>query len=197
MPRLILASASPRRKELLRRAGYEFEVCPSSADETLPAGCGAEEAVRMLALRKAQFVAAQVPGAVVLGCDTVVAIDDEILGKPKNENEAAAMLRCLSGRTHTVYSGVCITDGRRIELFCTATRVEFFALSDETILSYIATGEPFDKAGAYGIQGFGGVLVRRFDGDYYNVVGLPLAQCARVLASFDVFGQVKVDAAGS
>ena len=191
MRRLILASASPRRKELLTRAGYRFDVCPSDADETLPAGCGAKEAVECLARRKALSVAAQFPGAVVLGCDTVVAIDDEILGKPQNADAAAAMLRRLSGRVHTVYSGVCITDGVREDCFCAATAVEFFPLSDATIASYLATGEPFDKAGAYGIQGFGGVLVRRFDGDYCNVVGLPLAQCARALARFDVFGTVK------
>ncbi|MBQ5968601.1 MAG: septum formation inhibitor Maf [Clostridia bacterium] len=192
MRRLILASASPRRKELLNRAGYRFDVCPSDADETLPVGCGAKEAVALLAQKKAASVAARFPGAVVLGCDTVVALDNVILGKPQNEADAAAMLRRLSGRVHTVWSGVCITDGARTETFCEATAVEFFPLSDETVASYLATGEPFDKAGAYGIQGFGGVLVRRFDGDYCNVVGLPLAQCARVLASFDVFGTVKI-----
>ena len=137
-------------------------------------------------------MAANRPGAVVLGCDTVVAIDGVILGKPQDEGEAKQMLRHLSGNTHTVYSGVCITDGTKETVFAVATDVTFYALSDRTIDAYVATGEPMDKAGAYGIQGLGCVLVREISGDYSNVVGLPLSESARALAAFGVHGMVTV-----
>ena len=192
MPQLILASASPRRKELLEKAGYTFEIIVSDADETLPDGITPEEAVRLNARRKAQAVSDLHPGAVVLGCDTVVAIDGAILGKPTDEADAQAMLHRLSGNTHTVYSGVCITDGTSTEVFAVATDVTFYPLSDATIDAYVATKEPMDKAGAYGIQGFGGVLVKEIRGDYSNVVGLPLSESARVLAQFGVQGRVTV-----
>ncbi len=192
MARFILASASPRRKQLLERAGYAFEIVVSDADESLPAGITPEKAVRLNAARKAQAVAETNPGAVVLGCDTVVAIDGEILGKPQDEAEAKAMLRRLSGNTHTVYSGVCITDGETETVFAVATDVTFYALSDRTIDAYAATKEPMDKAGAYGIQGLGCVLVKEISGDYSNVVGLPLSESARALAAFGVYGTVTV-----
>ena len=192
MARFILASASPRRRELLERAGYTFEILVSDVDESLPAGITPEEAVRLNAARKAQAVAANRPGAVVLGCDTVVAIDGAILGKPQDEGEAKQMLRHLSGNTHTVYSGVCITDGTKETVFAVATDVTFYALSDRTIDAYVATGEPMDKAGAYGIQGLGCGLVREISGDYSNVVGLPLSESARALAAFGVHGMVTV-----
>ncbi len=192
MTRFILASASPRRKQLLEQAGYAFEIVVSDADESLPAGITPEKAVRRNAARKAQAVAATNPGAVVLGCDTVVAIDGEILGKPQDEAEAKAMLRRLSGNTHTVYSGVCITNGETETVFAVATEVTFYALSDRTIDAYAATKEPMDKAGAYGIQGLGCVLVKEISGDYSNVVGLPLSESARALAAFGVYGTVTV-----
>ena len=192
MARFILASASPRRKELLQKAGYTFEIVVSDADESLPAGITPEKAVQLNAARKAQAVAETNPGAVVLGCDTVVAIDGEILGKPQDEAEAKAMLRRLSGNTHTVYSGVCITDGETQTVFAVATDVTFYALSDRTIDAYAATKEPMDKAGAYGIQGLGCVLVKEISGDYSNVVGLPLSESARALAAFGVYGTVTV-----
>lgn len=192
MARFILASASPRRKQLLEQAGYAFEIVVSDADESLPAGITPEKAVRRNAARKAQAVAETNPGAVVLGCDTVVAIDGEILGKPQDEAEAKAMLRRLSGNTHTVYSGVCITDGETETVFAVATDVTFYALSDRTIDAYAATKEPMDKAGAYGIQGLGCVLVKEISGDYSNVVGLPLSESARALAAFGVYGTVTV-----
>ena len=192
MARFILASASPRRKQLLKQAGYAFEIVVSDADESLPAGITPEKAVRRNAARKAQAVAETNPGAVVLGCDTMVAIDGEILGKPQDEAEAKAMLRRLSGNTHTVYSGVCITDGETETVFAVATDVTFYALSDRTIDAYAATKEPMDKAGAYGIQGLGCVLVKEISGDYSNVVGLPLSESARALAAFGVYGTVTV-----
>ncbi len=192
MARFILASASPRRKELLQKAGYTFEIVVSDADESLPAGITPEKAVQLNAARKAQAVAETNPGAVVLGCDTVVAIDGEILGKPGDEAEAKRMLRRLSGNTHTVYSGVCITDGKKETVFAVATDVTFYALSARTIDAYVATKEPMDKAGAYGIQGLGCVLVKEISGDYSNVVGLPLSESARALAAFGVNGTVTV-----
>ena len=192
MARFILASASPRRKELLQKAGYTFEIVVSDADESLPAGITPEKAVQLNAARKAQAVAETNPGAVVLGCDTVVAIDGEILGKPGDEAEAKRMLRRLSGNTHTVYSGVCITDGKKETVFAVATDVTFYSLSARTIDAYVATKEPMDKAGAYGIQGLGCVLVREIAGDYSNVVGLPLSESARALAAFGVHGTVTV-----
>lgn len=146
----------------------------------------------MLAERKAEYVAKENAGAVVLGCDTVVSLDGKILGKPKDEREAAEMLTSLSGRTHTVYSGVCITDGEQTESFVSAAQVEFYPLSKETVRSYIKTGEPFDKAGAYGIQGLGAVLVKKLDGDYFTVMGLPLAESARTLKLFGIAGAVEI-----
>ena len=191
-PRFILASQSPRRKELLERAGYRFDIIVSEVDETIPDGVSPDEAVLLLSRRKAEAVSAQHPGAVVLGCDTVVALDGQILGKPVDAADAKAMLSALSGNTHTVFSGVCVTDGARTEAFYTATDVAFYPLEEETIDSYVATGEPMDKAGAYGIQGLGCVLVEGIHGDYSNVVGLPLAESARVLASFGVKGTINV-----
>ncbi len=191
MKRFIAASNSPRRRELLTLAGYRFEVVPSDADETLENSTNAEAAVHELAKRKALFVSEKNKGAVVLGCDTVVALDGTILGKPESDEEAFAMLKSLSGREHEVYTGVYITDGEKSESFVSCTKVEFYPLSDETIRSYIATNEPRDKAGAYGIQGLGSMLVKRIDGDYFTVMGLPLNECARTLALFGIKGKIE------
>ena len=196
MSRFVLASNSPRRRELLSVTGYDFEVFPSGADETLPDGIDPESATRTLAERKCLDVLSANEDAVVLGCDTVVALDGMILGKPKDEEDAFRMLSTLSGRTHTVFSGVCIASAERKSLFCERTNVTFFELSEETIRSYIKTGEPMDKAGAYGIQAFGSTLVRRIDGDYFNVVGLPLAKSQRILASFGINGTISLPADG-
>lgn len=192
MKRFIVASNSPRRRELLSLAGYRFEVIPSDADETLESGIDAGEAVKELSKRKALFVSKMNKGAVVLGCDTVVALGGKILGKPKDESEAFSMLKSLSGREHEVFTGVYITDGEKSEGFLSCTKVEFYPLSDETIRSYIATKEPMDKAGAYGIQGLGSVLVKKINGDYFTVMGLPVNECARVLSKFGIKGTVEV-----
>lgn len=192
MKRFIVASNSPRRRELLLLAGYQFEVIPSDADETLESGIDAGEAVKELSKRKALFVSRKNKGAVVLGCDTVVALGGKILGKPKDESEAFSMLKSLSGREHEVFTGVYITDGEKSEGFLSCTKVEFYPLSDETIRSYIATKEPMDKAGAYGIQGLGSVLVKKINGDYFTVMGLPVNECARVLSKFGIKGTVEV-----
>lgn len=190
MKRFIVASASPRRKELLSLLGYDFEVIPSDADETLPNDISAQRAVEELSRRKAQSVFKENTDAVVLGCDTVVCLDGKILGKPQSREEAEEMLWTLSGKTHQVFSGVTIMDKTKSETFVSVSDVEFFELSQEAISSYVSTGEPMDKAGAYGIQGMGGVLVKKISGDYYTIVGLPLAESAKVLADFGIRGKI-------
>ncbi len=177
---LILASQSPRRRELMKYITDEFTVKVSDVDETLPSGITPSEAVLYLSRIKAEPFKNE--NDTVIGADTVVAIDSEILGKPANKGDAADMLRKLSGRTHSVFTGVTvIKDGKTHSFFC-ETKVKFFKLSEEEICKYIATGEPLDKAGAYGIQGYGSLLVERIDGDYFNVVGLPVSRLNRLLS---------------
>ena len=192
MSRFVLASASPRRKEILESAGYTFEVIVSDADENITEALSPEKTVEELAERKAVAVLGNNEDAVVFGCDTVVAIDGKILGKPKDDEDAFNMLSMLSGKVHTVSTGVCICSKDKTEVFSNTTEVEFYELSDETIRSYIASGECGDKAGAYGIQGFGRVLVKEIKGDYFSVMGLPVAESARVLSGFGIFGKVIV-----
>lgn len=171
---VILASQSPRRQELLRFLCSTFEIRVSDVDETISQGVSPADAVELLARRKAEAVARDFADALVIGADTVVAIDGLILGKPCGSEEAAAMLRRLSGRTHQVYTGVCLCRGEKRDVFHCCTDVEFSPLTEEEIGWYLATGEPFDKAGAYGIQGFGARFIRRIAGDFYNVMGLPV-----------------------
>ena len=183
--KLILASGSPRRSEILKNAGYEFSVKPSSADESLPDGILPEDAVKLLSERKAD--AAKIGlDEVVLSADTVVSLENSILGKPRDSAEAFAMLKSLSGRTHSVYTGVTIKSADKKCVFAVKTDVVFYPLSDDEINAYIATKEPFDKAGAYGIQGRAAVFAEKIDGDYYSVVGLPLSKCARTLREFGI-----------
>ncbi len=184
MKKIILASASPRRRELLTTAGVEFEVLVSEADETVPEGTAPKDAAMMTAEKKALAVAEKCTECVVIGADTIVVIDDKILGKPKDEADAKEMLRTLSGREHEVITGVCITDGEKTEKFAQVSKVRFYELTDEEIASYVATNEPNDKAGSYGIQGKGCVLVEGIEGDYFNIVGLPVAATVRVLRRF-------------
>lgn len=178
--KLILASNSPRRAEILTQGGFSFEKRIADTDEALPADLSPAAAVETLAQRKGRAVF-RAADEVVLAADTVVALDNRILGKPKDENDAKAMLRALSGRTHSVFTGVYITDGEREFLFHTETRVTFYQLTDAEVEAYVQSGEPMDKAGAYGIQGRGALFVEKIDGDYLNVVGLPLAKTARIL----------------
>ncbi len=192
MKRFIVASASPRRREILENAGYTFEIKPSDADETVEEGLSPEETVCELSRRKALAVLSDNPTAVVFGCDTVVALDGQILGKPENDEDAKRMLRTLSGRRHTVSTGVCIADINNIKIFSNTTEVEFYPLSEETVESYVGTGECSDKAGAYGIQGYGRVLVKEIKGDYFSVMGLPVSETARVLKEFGIEGRIKV-----
>ena len=181
---LLLASSSPRRREILSRAGYKFIVVPANADEQVPPGMPPGEIVETLARRKAKAVAQGRPGDTILAADTIVVLDGTVLGKPRDPTEACAMLARLSGRVHTVYTGYCVRAGDRIQTGCESTEVEFYPLSDQEILDYVNTGEPMDKAGAYGIQGLGALLVRRIRGDFYNVMGLPIGAVHRILRDF-------------
>ena len=170
--------------------GYDFLCKPANTDERLPDGMPPDEAVQCLARRKAEAVACA-PEDVVLGSDTVVALDGRILGKPKDAEDAARMLRALSGKCHTVYTGVCLKNAGKCEAFAASTLVEFFPLTDREISAYIATGDPMDKAGAYGIQGIGAINIRRIDGDFFTVMGLPAARTARALRTFGVYPSFK------
>lgn len=189
---MILASQSPRRIELMREAGYDVVVEPADIDETPLPDEGPRELVGRLAVSKAMAVAARHghEDELVVAADTIVTIDGEILGKPADADDACHMLRHLSGRTHQVMTGACVVrTGEAAEAgeaaarrFVEVTDVAFYPLSDEEIRRYVDSGEPLDKAGAYGIQGVGGrMLVKKIDGDYYNVVGLPIARLARLI----------------
>ncbi len=183
--RIILASASPRRKELLEQVGAEFEIFPAVGEEIIT-DSSPQQAVLDLAAQKAAEVAAKVrEDAIILGADTVVAFGDKILGKPKNEADAKQMLSLLSGKTHSVYTGVSIVVRQSGESqsysFYEETEVTMYPLSEQQILSYIRTKEPMDKAGSYGIKGKGAVFIEKIQGDYNNVVGLPIARVFRTL----------------
>jgi septum formation protein len=180
---LVLASASPRRRELLAQAGYTFTVAPASIPEDLRAGENPIAYVTRLAREKAQFVYSGVDrDAVVLGADTtVVSPHGSVLGKPADVADAARMLRLLSGQTHQVITGVAIVNGDVLEIASEVTHVSVLTLSEEEIATYIATGEPMDKAGAYAIQGYAARWIPRIHGCYFNVVGLPLALVSGML----------------
>lgn len=178
--KLILASGSPRRAEILTQGGFAFEKRVSEADEALPRDITPASAVEYLAKQKGTAVPRNA-GEVILSADTVVTLDGKILGKPADRTDAARMLRMLSGRTHSVFTGVYLTDGTREILFHEKTDVTFFTLTEAEIQSYTDSGEPLDKAGAYGIQGRGALFVEKIHGDYLNVVGLPLAKTAKQL----------------
>ena len=179
---MILASQSPRRRELLSLITEDFRIIPAKGEEILPEKISPENAVLTLSEQKADEIYRENRGEVIVAADTIVAIDGKILGKPADEKDAFAMLKTLSGRVHEVFTGVCVifANGRK-ERFFEETKVGFYELSDVEIAAYIKTGEPMDKAGAYGIQGKGALLVKRIDGDYYNVMGLPVARLLRVL----------------
>lgn len=183
--KLILASASPRRAELLRNAGVGFEVVPAHVAESRRPGEPAEEFVRRLARDKAQAVAAREPSRLVLGADTEVVVEGEVLGKPRDAGDAARMLRLLSGRSHWVTTGVCLLGPGVADTRTETTRVSFDQLSEEEIRDYIASGEPMDKAGAYAIQGIASRWIMRLDGCYFNVVGLPVPLVYRMLREHD------------
>jgi septum formation protein len=186
--KLVLASASPRRAEILRNAGFAFEAQPAHVDETPLPDEPAETYVQRVASAKARavarFLGADAGRAIVIGADTVVVADGHILGKPADADDARRMLRLLSGRDHDVLTGISLltmlegVETTHVE----STRVSFLALSDEDIEVYLRTGEPFDKAGAYGIQGIGGRFISRIEGCYFNVMGLPISQASSIIS---------------
>ncbi len=182
--RIILASKSPRRKELMGLLFPQFEVQASDVDETLPEGVSLGRAVELLALRKGQAVAGAEPDALVIAADTLVTLGSVILGKPTGREDAARMLRLLSGRVHQVYTGVALLEGERTNRFHCVTDVEFSPLTEEEIRWYLSTGEPFDKAGAYGIQGYGARFIRGVREDFFNVMGLPVNELYRQIMQF-------------
>lgn len=182
---LILASASPRRRELLELTGRTYQCISPETEESVPEGTEAQDVPEILALQKAKAVLASQPQDIVIGADTIVELDGQILGKPSSPEEAVQMLRQLSGNTHMVYTGVAILSAERQEHFTTVTKVEFYCLTEEEIQAYVSTGEPMDKAGAYGIQGKGALLVKRIHGDFYTVMGLPIGEVERHLRRFE------------
>jgi septum formation protein len=182
---LVLASASPRRVELLRQAGATFTVVDPGPDRAWPGTAEPRHGVRALALDKARRVAPRRPDAVVIGADTVVVVRGRRLGKPADAAEALDMLRRLHGRTHEVWTGIAVTRRGEERTAAEVTRVQFARLTEREMADYARSSEPLDKAGAYAIQGLAGQFVRRIEGDYFNVVGLPLARLRAVLAEFD------------
>jgi MAF protein len=184
--RIVLASASPRRRELLETLGVKYEILPALGPEQPPEGADAEQTVRALSRSKALEVARKRPDAVVVGADTVVVCDGKILGKPRDEENARQMLRMLSGRDHSVFTGVTLVCGEKVLTEAEQTKVFFRAITDEEITRYIATGEPMDKAGAYACQGLASLFVERIEGDYFNVVGLPLYRLGQMLEKMGV-----------
>ena len=190
---MVLASQSPRRRQLLSLVGIEHEVRPANIDESYMAGELPRAHALRLARGKAEAIARR--GALTIGSDTIVVVDGDVLGKPADETEAARMLRRLSGRAHTVITAVAVHWRDRLVADAEEVTVTFRALSEEDIVAYIATGEPMDKAGAYGIQGYGATIVERVEGDYFAVMGLPLNRLARLLATVGLeyrFGPVRL-----
>lgn len=187
MPRVVLASGSPRRQELLRTLGLKFDIMVEDVDEEF-SGRDPAEMVESLAVRKARSAAVKIRDGIVIGADTVVVQRGMVLGKPGGPEEAARMLAALSGATHEVYTGVALVRGNDLRTVVDheCTRVHFRVLGADEIDWYIGSGEPLDKAGAYGIQGRGGLFVRGIEGCYFNVVGLPLAKLALLFRRLDV-----------
>ena len=188
MKKIILASSSPRRKELLEKIGLKFEVEPGDYEEIVDTDLEPHEMVRKLSREKAEAVARKHNSGVVIAADTVVLIDGKILGKPKSPAEAKKMLRALSGKSHAVITGFTIIDTaeRRILSKAVETKVYIGELNPAEIDAYVKSGEPLDKAGGYGIQGLGSVIVEKIEGDYFNVVGLPLSSLAESLKEFGI-----------
>lgn len=180
---ILLASGSPRRKELMKMAGLKFAVMPTDVPEIVPDSVPPERRAAFLAELKAAYMSVRHPDKIIIGADTVVLCEGRLLGKPKDAEEAKEMLRFLSGKVHTVYTGVSIiySDEEDAETFLSETKVEFYKLGEDEIDAYVASGEPMDKAGAYGIQGRGCTLVKGIVGDYFTVMGLPIAELVRRL----------------
>lgn len=183
--KVILASASPRRQELIKLIFDSVEILPADCDETLPERIGAREAVEYLSKIKNDASAKLTEKEnLVISADTVVSVDNEILGKPVDKEDARRMISLLSGKVHQVYTGVTLSLNGKAKTFSEKTDVEFFDLTEDEIEEYISSKEPYDKAGAYGIQGKAGLLVKGINGDYYNVVGFPIARLKREIEEF-------------
>ena len=184
---IILASKSPRRQELLEKIGLTFTVMTEEIDETMNPDLPLTEEIQRVSKLKALAVAPRAGrDDLIISADTVVCVDGKRLGKPANAEEAVKMLRMLSGRSHQVVSGLCLLQGERAETTAVTTDLHFRDLSEAEIAAYVATGEPMDKAGAYGIQGLASIFVDSLSGDYYNVMGLPLCTLAQLLPSFGI-----------
>ena len=195
--KIILASGSPRRRQLLELIGIEAEISPSNIDETMRPRETPRRHAERLAREKASTVATRQPDRITVAADTIVVVNRKVLGKPRDEADARRMLSMLSGREHTVITAVAVARGRKLRSAVEEVKVKFRRLRDEDIDAYIATGEPMDKAGAYGIQGFGATIVECVNGDYFAVMGLPLARLVMLLRDLGVryrFG--KLDIAG-
>ncbi len=198
MKRLVLASCSPRRREILEQLGLKFEVVPSGIDEIMPEGCAPEEIATGVALQKAKYVAKGLDyPAFVIGADTIVVLDGRIMGKPSGAKEAIEMLKKLSGRVHTVITGVAVIDNESMERRSghQRTLIKMRDIHPERIKRYIATGEPLDKAGAYAVQGRAAIFIHSIRGCYYNVVGLPITKLDDLFSSLgmDLFRLCKFD----
>lgn len=179
MKHIILASASPRRKEILELADLKFDVMPSDAQEITTKTAPNEVVMELASIKAKDIYKKSEKQSMVVGADTVVAYQGQILGKPADEADAKRMLTMLSGQTHEVYTGVCVIEDGKTKTFYEETKVTFYEISDEQIDRYIKTGEPMDKAGSYGIQGKAAVFIKGIEGDYYNVVGFPIARFLR------------------
>lgn len=183
--KVILASASPRRQELIKLIFDSVEILPADCDETLPDGISAREAVEYLSKIKNEASSELTEKEnLIISADTVVSVDDEILGKPVDKEDARRMISLLSGKVHQVYTGVTLALNGKVKTFSEKTDVEFFDLTENEIEEYISSNEPYDKAGSYGIQGKAGLLVKGINGDYYNVVGFPVARLKREIQKF-------------
>ena len=182
---IILASASPRRKEILEMTNLKFKVITSDVEEIISENENPKQVTMRLAFEKAMSIAKENEKSIIIGADTVVVIDNEILGKPKDENEAFQMLKKLSNNTHEVITGISVIDISQNKKYIdnVVSKVTFKSLSEQDICDYINTKESIDKAGAYGIQGYGSMLVKKIDGDYLNIVGLPLSKLSEILKS--------------
>ncbi len=184
---IVLASKSPRRQELLGRLGLDFTVMTEDIDETMDPALPLEREILRVSIAKARAVQDRTkPDDLIISADTVVCVDGRRLGKPADAEDAKRMLRMLSGRAHTVVSGLCVLRGGRCETEAVSTQIHFRPLSAREIDAYVASGEPMDKAGAYGIQGLAAIFVDKLDGDYYNVMGLPLCALAELLKRFGI-----------
>ena len=183
---IILASASPRRRELLAHIYKDYQVRPADIDETVPQGTPPQEMGELLAKQKTQHVQLSYPDDLIIGADTIVVVDGKVLGKPADAEDARRMLTMLQGREHKVYTGVSMRFAEKSYSFTQCTSVWFYPMTQQEITEYIETGEPFNKAGAYAVQGIGSLFVEKIEGDYFNVVGLPIARLKRELVKMEI-----------